>query len=75
MSTPTSAPVAAVVAWGLADEQLHAASRRQVLVARDTLPRGMSIEDAVACLAERLNRPLISAFFTVAENLIKQRAR
>ena len=33
------------------------------------------VDAYVACLAERLNRPLISAFFTVAENLIKQRAR
>ena len=35
----------------------------------------MHVDAYVACLAERLNRPLISAFFTVAENLIKQRAR
>jgi aminoethylphosphonate catabolism LysR family transcriptional regulator len=35
----------------------------------------MHVDAYVACLAERLNRPLVSAFFTVAENLIKQRAR
>jgi aminoethylphosphonate catabolism LysR family transcriptional regulator len=35
----------------------------------------MQIDAYVACLAERLNRPLISAFFTVTEKLIKQRTR
>jgi aminoethylphosphonate catabolism LysR family transcriptional regulator len=35
----------------------------------------MQVDAYVACLAERLDRPLIGAFFTVAENLIKQRAR
>ena len=34
----------------------------------------MHVDAHVACLAERLNRPLISAFFTVAESLVKTRA-
>jgi len=35
----------------------------------------MHVDAYVACLAERLNRPLIGAFFAVAEDLIKRRAR
>ena len=35
----------------------------------------MHVDAYVACLAERLNRPLIEAFFAVAENLIETRAR
>lgn len=33
------------------------------------------VDAYVACLAERLNRPLIGAFFAVAEDLIKRRTR
>jgi len=35
----------------------------------------MNVDAYVACLAERLNRPLIGAFFAVAKNLVEQRAR
>jgi DNA-binding transcriptional LysR family regulator len=35
----------------------------------------MQVDAHVTCLAERLDRPLIGAFFAVAENLIKKRAR
>jgi aminoethylphosphonate catabolism LysR family transcriptional regulator len=35
----------------------------------------MQVDAHVACLVERLDRPLIGAFFAIAENLIKNRAR
>ena len=35
----------------------------------------MQVDAYVTCLAERLKRPLIGSFFTIAKNLIKQRAR